>query len=60
AIALGTTAYRAKLLRGARLQARSTWLAALDEDLRGVLAAAAAYRNELEAARHEALAEFQR
>lgn len=59
-IALGTTAYRAKLLRGARLRSRSTWLAPLDDGLRGILAEAAAYRSELEAARRDALAGVQR
>jgi predicted N-acyltransferase len=60
AIALGTTAYRAKLSRGARLRPRSTWLAPLDDGLRAVLADAAAYRSELEAARRDALADVQR
>jgi hypothetical protein len=60
AIALGSTAYRAKLLRGARLQPRSTWLAPLDESLRGILEDAAAYRSELEAARAGALAALER
>jgi hypothetical protein len=55
-ITLGSTAYRAKLLRGARLQSRSTWFAPLDEALRGILEEAAAYRSELEAARRDALA----
>jgi hypothetical protein len=59
-IALGTSAYRAKLLRGVRLQTRSTWFAALDDDLRGVMEEAASYRSELEAARCEALAVLQR
>jgi hypothetical protein len=60
AIALGTTAYRAKLSRGARLRPRSTWLAPLDDGLRGLLAEAAAYRSDLEAARRDALAGVQR
>lgn len=60
AIALGTTAYRAKLLRGARLRPRSTWLAPLDDGLRDLVADAADYRNELEAARRDALAAVQR
>jgi hypothetical protein len=60
AIALGTTAYRAKLLRGARLRPRETWLLPLDEGLRALLAEAAAYRNELAAAQRDALATVQR
>jgi hypothetical protein len=59
-IALGSTAYRAKLLRGARLAPRSTWLAPLDEGLRGLVEEAAAYRSELEAARRQALAALER
>jgi hypothetical protein len=59
-IALGTTAYRAKLLRGAHLNVRSTWFAPLDEDLRGIVEEVAAYRSELEAARRDALAALQR
>jgi hypothetical protein len=59
-IALGSTAYRAKLLRGAQLAPRSTWFAPLDEALRGILEQAAAYRSELEAARRDALAVLER
>ena len=60
AISLGSTAYRAKLLRGARLLPRSTWLLPLDPGLRGLIADAAAYRSELEAARRDALAGLER
>ena len=60
AISLGSTAYRAKLLRGARLLPRSTWLAPLDPGLRGPIEEAAAYRSELEAARRAALAALER
>lgn len=59
-IALGSTAYRGKLLRGARMRPRSIWLAALDDDLRGIVEDAAAYRSELEAARRTALAALER
>lgn len=59
-IALGSTAYRAKLLRGARLSPRTTWLAPLDDELRGAIEAAAAYRSELEAARLTALTALER
>jgi predicted N-acyltransferase len=55
-LALGATAYRAKLLRGAHLAPCANWLLPLRDDLRTPLAAAVAYRNELEAARRAALA----
>jgi hypothetical protein len=59
-IALGSTAYRAKLLRGAQLRGRSTWLLPLDEDLRAIIEESAAYRNEVEAARRAALTALER
>ena len=50
-LALGTTAYRAKLLRGARLRPLSNFSSALDGCMAAPLRAAMVYRNELERAR---------
>jgi hypothetical protein len=57
-LALGSTAYRAKLLRGAHLRPRATFLRALDDGYAQQLEEALAFRNEVEEARLRAIAEI--